>query len=267
MNTTFLKWAGGKNWLVKNQAHRLPKQYNRYIDPFLGGGAVFFYMEPQEAIISDINSELICTYIAIQQNWEDLDRKLRFHSANHNTDYYYSIRDKRPRAITSVAARMIYLNRTCYNGIYRVNRKGKFNVPKGSKDSVINGREDFEQRSILLQGADIRCCDFEDTVEEAQMGDFLFCDPPYAIKEEERFVGYTQNLFSWEDQIRLAGALNRARGRGVKILMTNSNHPSIRSLYEEYNGFSFDEVCRYCGISSIAEARKEFSELLVTANM
>lgn len=267
MENTFLKWAGGKNWFVKHQSHRLPNQYNRYIDPFLGGGSVFFHMEPEEAILSDVNGELISTYRAIQQDWERLDRKLRVYARRHNENYYYEVRGKRPREITSIAARMIYLNRTCFNGIYRVNRKGEFNVPRGSKNSVITGLEEFEQRSRLLQNADIRCCDFEDTINEAQEDDFLFCDPPYAIQEEQNFVGYTQNLFNWEDQIRLANALERARQRNVKILMTNVDHASVRALYENREGFVLDEVSRYSSISGKSDGRKQYLELIVSANM
>ena len=117
MENTFLKWAGGKNWFVKHQDHRLPVQYNRYIDPFLGGGSVFFYMEPEEAILSDVNGELITTYRAIQQDWRRLDRKLRTHARRHSDEYYYVVRAQRPRETTSIAARIIYLNRTCFNGI------------------------------------------------------------------------------------------------------------------------------------------------------
>ena len=267
MDNTFLKWAGGKNWFVKHQRHRLPAQYNRYIDPFLGGGSVFFYMEPEEAVLSDVNGELITTYRAIQQDWQRLDRKLRAHARRHNDAYYYVVRGQRPREATSIAARMIYLNRTCFNGIDRVNRRGECNVPRGSKDTVITGQEEFEQRSLLLQNAELIHCDFEETINIAAEGDFLFCDPPYAIQEEQSFVGYTQNLFNWNDQIRLADALERARQRGVQILMTNVNHPSVRALYENREGFLLDEVERYSSISGQADGRRQYSELIVSANI
>lgn len=267
MENTFLKWAGGKNWFVRHHRHRLPAQYNRYIDPFLGGGSVFFYMEPEEAILSDVNGELITTYRAIQQDWQRLDRKLQVHARRHNDKYYYEVRGQRPREATSIAARMIYLNRTCFNGIYRVNRRGEFNVPRGSKNTILTGQEEFEQRSILLQHADLRNCDFEETINIAAKGDFLFCDPPYAIQEEQSFVGYTTNLFNWNDQNRLADALERARQREVKILMTNVNHPSVRALYENRDGFLLDEVDRYSSISGQVGGRRQYSELIVSANM
>jgi len=162
---------------------------------------------------------------------------------------------------------MIYLNRTCFNGIYRVNRKGKFNVPCGSKNTVLTGQEEFEQRSRILQNAILRSCDFEETITVAEEGDFLFCDPPYTVQEEKSFVGYTKNLFDWDDQIRLANALEQSRQRGVKILMTNVNHPSVRALYENREGFVLDEVLRYSSISGKADGRKKYSELIVSANM
>ncbi len=267
MKNTFLKWAGGKNWFVKYHNHRLPKQYNRYIDPFLGGGSVFFFMEPSNAILSDVNKELISTYKAIQQDWYGVEKKLKIHAKKHNDDYYYKIRKQNPRVLTSIAARMIYLNRTCFNGIYRVNRRGGFNVPRGTKDTVITGLEYFEQRAEILQNADLRCCDFEVIIDEAEADDFLFCDPPYAIKKETSFVGYTRNLFNWDDQIRLASALQRARERNVKILMTNVNHPSVRALYEKRDGFTLDEISRFSSISGKAEGRRKYSELIVSVNL
>lgn len=129
MGKAFLKWAGGKRWLVNSESHRFPTEYNRYIEPFLGGGAVFFFEEPNRAILSDINNELVNTYIAVRDNVDLVYKNLRIHSQKHSEEYYYQIREKRPRKLYTIAARMIYLNKACFNGIYRVNREGKFNVP------------------------------------------------------------------------------------------------------------------------------------------
>ena len=260
-------WAGGKNWFTKDHYKRFPKKYKRYIDPFLGGGSVFFYLEPKEAILSDINPELISTYQAIQQDWENVEKKLAEHAKKHDSEYYYKVRNECPKNLTDIAARMIYLNRTCFNGIYRVNKKGKFNVPKGSRDTVITGLEQFEKRSSLLQRADITCCNYEETIKKAEKGDFLFVDPPYAVKDEKTFVNYTSNLFSWNDQVHLAELLNEARKKGVKILMTNVDHPSISMLYEHKRGFKVDRVIRTCIISGKSKGRKEYSELIIKANM
>ena len=267
MESTFLMWPGGKKWFVRHQSDRLPKEYKKYIDPFLGGGSVYFYLEPKEAILSDVNSELITTYKAIKADWKKLNKILKVHSRKHNDAYYYEVRGQKPRETCHVAARMIYLNRTCFNGIYRVNNSGVFNVPRGSKNTVFTGLEHFEERSELLKNAELYCCDFEETIDRAMEGDFLFCDPPYAIKEEQSFVRYSKNLFDWEDQIRLANALERAKERGVKILMTNVNHKSVRELYENKEGFVLEEVSRYSSISGKKEGRKQYSELVVSANL
>ena len=267
MDTCFLKWAGGKRWFVNREIDRIPKSYKRYIDPFVGGGSLYFYLEPEEAIISDLNTELMTTYRAIRDDWKSVQKKLQEHANLHNKEYYYAVRAQQPRKPANIAARMIYLNRTCFNGIYRVNASGKFNVPKGSTDNVIRGTEQFEKRSRILEGTEINNCDFEETIDKAKEGDFLFCDPPYAIREEKSFVSYTRNMFDWGDQERLAKALKRARNKDVKIIMTNVNHPAVRELYEGEKGFSLDEVSRYCGIAGRGGIRRQYSELIVSANL
>lgn len=268
MDKTFLKWAGGKNWFIKYQCQRLPQYYNRYIDPFLGGGSIYFYMEPNEAIISDINEELITTFIAIRNEWMKVEEGLQKHSKKHNFEYYYNVRNMRPRKNATKAARMIYLNRTCFNGIYRVNRNGYFNVPIGTNNKVLLSSDKFEERSKILQNANILCQDFEVTIDLAQDGDFLFCDPPYTVQDNNnRFISYTERLFNWDDQVRLAEALNRAKNRGVQIIMTNVNHQSVRELYERIDGYQLDEVTRYSSISGQANGRQQYSELIISANI
>lgn len=267
MDSTFLKWAGGKNWFVRHQSSRIPQTYNRYIDPFLGGGALYFYVEPQQAIVNDVNAELITTFRAIQNNWQAVEKHLRVHARKHNQEYYYYVRSKKPRKDETIAARMIYLNRTCFNGIYRVNADGKFNVPMGTHENVILPTDQFQQRAEIMQNTQFICGDFEAVINMACEGDFLFCDPPYAvIDEEHRFVGYTRQTFDWEDQIRLANALKRAKGREVKIIMTNVNHDKIRELYDD-NGFILEAVTRYSSISGLAAGRQQYSELIVSANI
>ncbi len=267
MDNTFLKWAGGKNWFVRNQRHRIPQQYNRYIDPFLGGGSLFFFLEPQQAILNDINTELITTFRAIQNNWERVERQLRVHARNHGRDYYYRIRSMRPRTDVTIAARMIYLNRTCFNGIYRVNRNGQFNVPIGTHNNVILSTDRFHDRAQILQHAQLLCGDFEPVIDMALRDDFLFCDPPYAVLDnEQHFVGYTRQTFDWNDQIRLYQAVERARQRGVKIIMTNVNNLDVRGLYQN-NGYVLEEATRYSSISGLADGRQQYSELIVSANV
>lgn len=267
MDNTFLKWAGGKNWFVRYHSDLFPKEYKRYIEPFLGGGSVYFYLEPQKAILSDRNNELITTYQAVRDCPKEVMAKLKQHAKEHSDEYYYKVRKQHPKEPYSIAARMVYLNRSCFNGIYRVNKKGEFNTPRGSKNNILLGTELFEERSQLLHAADISCCDFEETINKSKCGDFLFCDPPYAIKNERSFVEYTKDIFNWNDQIRLCEALKRAKDRGVKILMTNVNHPSIRSLYEGQEGFTLCSVSRKSPICAKKEHCQEYSELIVSANM
>lgn len=268
MGNPFLKWAGGKNWFVERENLRFPKKYNRYIEPFLGGGAVFFYLEPKQAIISDINCELINTYVAVQEDVESVYHNLRIHQRNHCKDYFYEIRNRRTRTLATSAARMIYLNKTCFNGIYRVNKQGRFNVPYGTRDEIFFDYKSIKEASKVLQNAQILRQDFEETINMAQGEDFIFCDPPYAVvNEENRFIGYNADVFSWQDQIRLARALERAKNRNVKIMMTNVEHRDVRALYENVEGFTLDTVQRWCFISGNASGRKVYQELVVSANL
>lgn len=260
----FLKWAGGKRWFVQRHIDLLPKTFNRYIEPFLGGGSVFFYLKPTQSLLGDTNPDLIAAYRGIKQNWKGVVKSLQYHSRQHSDEYYYAIRDRRPKELVPRASRMIYLNRTCFNGIYRVNLSGEFNVPRGTKDEVILKSDRFEQMAKLLEGADIRVADFELLINEAKAGDFVFADPPYTVRHNfNGFVKYNEKLFSWQDQERLAEALIRAKRRGVHILSTNANHSSIRELYEDY-GFNLITTSRFSSISASSKHRKQFEELIIS---
>lgn len=261
--TPFLTWAGGKRWFVQKHAALLPKKFNRYIEPFLGGGSVFFHLQPSKAILGDTNPDLIAAYQGIKDNWEGLTRSLQYHQRNHSDDHYYDIRAKSPAGALQRASRMIYLNRTCFNGIYRVNLNGEFNVPRGTKDSVILPNDSFENVAKLLEKADIRLADFEELIDEAKAEDFVFADPPYTVRHNlNGFVKYNEKLFSWEDQERLAAALVRARDRGVIVVSTNANHPSLHKLYKN-NQFSLITTSRFSSISASSSSRKQFEELII----
>ena len=259
----FLKWPGGKRWFISQHSNLLPSNYNRYIEPFLGSGAVFFHLEPVSAILGDSNEKLIALYQGIRNNSTALEKLLQFHQLNHSNKYYYTIRDLVPTDPIEHAAQIIYLNRTCFNGIYRVNLKGKFNVPKGTRDSVILPTDNFRGVSDLLKTADIHACDFETLIEIAERKDFVFADPPYTTTHNlNGFVKYNEKLFSWDDQVRLANCLSRARGRGVMVIATNANHPAIRALYND-RGFTLQTVSRFSSVSASAENRKLFEELII----
>lgn len=229
----FLKWAGGKRWLISSYPDFLAHPFNRYIEPFLGSGAVFFHLTPKKSILADRNKELIETYQAIKDDWERVGQELKKHHKNHSKKYYYSIRDSKPRNLCVRAARFIYLNRTCWNGLYRVNLKGKFNVPIGTKQRVILDTDNFEAVSRLLKNSDLISGDFEEIMELAGKNDLVFADPPYTIKHNlNGFIKYNEKLFSWDDQKRLRDAVVRARARGATIIISNANHPSVRELYK-----------------------------------
>lgn len=258
----------GKNWFVNREPSRFPQNFNRYIEPFLGGGSVFFYLEPNNAILSDINQELIQTYISFKEEFPAVFEYLKIHYKNDSPNYYYKIRETQTRSTHTAAARMIYLNKACFNGIYRVNRNGAFNVPYGKHKCINLIKKELEASSQCLSNAQILCQDFEVTIDMSENGDFLFCDPPYAVlNEENRFVAYNADSFSWNDQIRLANSLKRALTRGVKIIMTNVDHPEVRALYQNIPGFELDSVNRQCFISGTNAGRSIYSELIVSANL
>lgn len=231
-----VKWAGGKRWLVYKAADIFPVGFERYIEPFVGGGAVYFHLQPKNAILSDVNAELINVYSAVKSNWESVVELLREHQTFHCKEYYYKIRGQAFDSVVGMAARTLYLNRTCWNGLYRVNLRGEFNVPIGTKINVLDGVEDFPRVANLFQGADFRVCDFEVVLAEAGQGDFVFVDPPYTVKHNYNgFVKYNERLFSWDDQVRLRDAVVQAVGRGAKVLVLNANHESIIDLYSDFD--------------------------------
>lgn len=261
----FLKWAGGKRWFVQKYEQVLPKQYDRYIEPFLGGGSVFFHLKPKKALLGDCNQDLIDTYKGIKKDHIKIVEILSEHHRHHDEDYYYKIRASKPQELIEKAAKFIYLNRTCFNGIYRVNRFGEFNVPKGSKSNVLLDTDDFQSLSQLLHRASLKACDFEKLIDQAGEGDFVFADPPYTVRHNlNGFIKYNEKLFSWGDQIRLAAALTRARKRGAQIICTNANHESVRELYSS-TLFGLNVVSRYSSISAKTTSRNQYEELVVTA--
>lgn len=268
MAEAFLKWAGGKRWFINSESHRLPKvdNFNKYIEPFLGGGSVFFHIEPTESLLSDCNQELIRTYIALRDNFERVYELLQVHQELNSKEYFYNIRALSPSDHAEAAARMIYLNKACFNGIYRVNKKGEFNVPYGSYKSVSFDYHKLEKASVALQNAEIVSREYNISIDEAEENDFIFCDPPYALKTSESFVGYNATTFQWEDQIQLAESLQRAAERGVKVMVTNVDAPEVRSLYNEAT-FLIDSVSRKCNIAGGNAGRKMYPELIATANL
>lgn len=258
----FLKWAGGKKWLVDKYSELLEVNFERFIEPFLGSGAVFFRLAPSRAILCDANPDLVDTYRAVRDDWESIVKLLKQHHRRHTIDYYYKLRAQRPRSPASRAARFIYLNRTCWNGLYRVNLRGEFNVPIGTKKNVLLETDDFEEISVLLQRVELISEDFEVAIDRAEIGDFVFVDPPYTVKHNHNgFIKYNEKMFSWDDQIRLRDSVNAAIGRGAKVLITNACHKCVREIYE--NVGEIIELKRPSVISGSANARGHFEEMVI----
>lgn len=257
----FIKWAGGKRWLIQTNQIEFPKFNGRYIEPFLGGGAIFFHLSPRNAILSDLNPKLIETYRAIRDSWSDVVSELKKHQSAHSKEHYYEERGRTHQESVLRAAQFLYLNRTCFNGLYRENLAGKFNVPIGTKSAVLLPDDNFELASQLLHKAELNSCDFEETLKQACSGDLVFVDPPYTTAHNlNGFVKYNQTIFSWEDQLRLKSCIVSAKERGAKILLTNAHHKSILELYKDLGRPQI--VSRISLISGNSKARIATSEVV-----
>lgn len=258
----FIKWAGGKRWLTERRDFKVPKYSGRYIEPFVGGGAVFFHQRPRTAIIADTNQRLIETYKTIAVNPDAVQKELRRYQGVHSLEHYYEERSRKRRVPVKRAAQFLYLNRTCWNGLYRENLNGDFNVPIGTKTTIYDDKEDFRSIAQALQSATILCQDFANTLAMAGDGDFVFIDPPYTTAHNlNGFVKYNQKIFSWADQLRLREAAILAKERGATICITNAHHKSIQDLYR-----GAEEIVvldRRSVISSSAHGRKSTAELLI----
>lgn len=259
-----LKWAGGKRWLVERLAGALDLPYDRLIEPFVGSAATFFRLQPKRAVLTDSNAELINVYRCMRANPIRLYDILSQHAKNHSKVYYYDVRSSEPASNIDRAARLIYLNRTCWNALYRVNQKGKFNVPKGTKENVLLSTDNFEAVSVVLSGVDLRTCDFSQSIKDAVSGDLIFADPPYfSTSVSGTFVKYTNPTFTWADQERLARALVRAARRGAHFILTNVDVPELAALYSQYGHLI--RVSRQSVISGKALGRGTTSELIWTS--
>lgn len=261
----FLKWAGGKSALLPQLEPFFPpaNSYVRYFEPFLGGGAVFFRLKPRTSFLFDLNSALIEVYRIVQDNVEALIRALKPHG--NDRDYFYHVRSQDPMALTPVerAARFIFLNRTCYNGLYRVNRNGQFNVPFGRyANPTICDEPGLKSASALLQGAALNVADFADALSTAGAGDFVYFDPPYEpLSASSSFTSYTSAGFSREDQRRLADVYAELDARGCLLMLSNSNAPLIHHLYRR---FHIHSVNARRAINSKGGGRGPIPEVVIT---
>jgi len=260
----FLKWAGGKGQLLGELRSQIPASYGRYFEPFLGGGALFFDVLPKKGVLSDVNAEIVGCYIAVRDRVEDLIRALKAH--RYDARHYYAVRDTDPNTLLPVerAARTIFLNKTGFNGLYRVNRSGKFNVPFGRyAKPLICDENNLRACSVALSHTEISVCDFEKTAGRARPGDFVYFDPPYApVSRTATFTAYAPGGFGAEAQERLSRVFRRLADRKVYVLLSNSDVPAIRNLYASYRT---RVVKASRTINSNASRRGLVSEVLVSS--
>ena len=246
----FLRWAGGKRRMVPFLLEHIPPDYsnnNRYYEPFLGAGSLFFRLNPFKATLSDNNKDLIECYRAVQKRPDLIAKYLRQHLLNNSEEYYYNMRDAYNESQLSFAkaALFIYLNKTCFNGIWRVNKNGEFNVPYGHKDNpLFPSRNDLFILSKSLSNSKIVHCDYRQIVEKVKEGDFIYFDPPYPpLNGTSYFTHYTKERFTNKDHSELASLSDMLNRKGVYIMISNADTPYIRSLYEDgFNIFEHEVV-------------------------
>ncbi|SEK18691.1 DNA adenine methylase [Pseudobutyrivibrio ruminis] len=266
-----LKWAGGKRQIIQELKKALPEEgYNRYIEPFIGGGAFLFELQPEKAIINDYNGELTNLYKIIRDDADSLIKLLDLYKSKHCKEFYYEVRamdrmdDYDKLSDVEKAARTVYLNRTCYNGLFRVNSKGYFNTPIGRyKNPQICDRENLLaiQSYLKKNKVKINTGDFEKTALLAKAGDFVYLDPPYyPLSPTSSFTDYTSAGFGEAEQIRLKKLCDKLTQKGVLFLQSNSDCDYIRNLYD---GYSIKEVEVRRSINSKKDKRDNIKEVLI----
>jgi DNA adenine methylase len=269
----FVKWAGGKRQLIPILHQNLPESFGTYYEPFLGGGALLFHIltnkNGQKCSISDLNSDLVLTYTTIRDRTDALITSLKNHEKNYQKNsesYYYSIRENNPRGAIEKTSRLLFLNRTCFNGLYRVNNKGKFNVPLGkySNPNIVN-EENLHAVSHILQSSriSIKCRDFEAVLRDAKKGDLIYFDPPYQpVSSTANFTSYTNKDFSYDDLTRLAELCLKLDSRGCKVLLSNSDSKEVADIFAK-NSWKITRIEANRSINSNSKKRTGHFELLI----
>jgi DNA adenine methylase len=265
-----VKWVGGKSKLLPELVARMPKKYNRYFEPFLGGAALFLAVAPEDAVLGDTNAELINTYRAVARDADGVASMLELHRRAHARDkYYYEVRDMWNEGAWSDdegarAAAFIYLNKTGFNGLWRVNRDGEFNVPRGDyKDPSVYDLEALRAAAKAFAKADLRVSPYDKTTASAAAHDFVYFDPPYdPASKTSNFTSYTKDAFGKDQQRQLAEHARELRKRGTHVMLSNNDTPFVRSLYED---FCIDTV--QCGrsVNSKGDKRGKVDEVIITS--
>jgi DNA adenine methylase len=261
----FLKWAGGKTQLLPKLLAHVPAHFETYREPFLGGGALFFALRPACAVLSDANRELVTTFQAVRDNVEEVIGRLHSFAKFHSPELFETLRSETGTGLPfDVAARMIYLNKTCFNGLYRVNAAGKFNVPpdKSKTAAVICDEKNLRACAVALASAWIEPWDFRTAIGQAESGDFVYADPPYLPSSETAdFTSYTADGFGPGDHADLALALTIAGSRGAHVLLSSADNPTSRKIYRDLKR---EKVSARRNISSKGDGRGAVGELLCT---
>lgn len=263
----FLKWAGGKGKLISQYRPYFPDRFETYYEPFLGGGAVFFSLLPARAVLTDINPELVNIYRCVRDNVEQVITQLEQHQKQHCQDYYYQLRARQGLDSIEGAARLLYLNKTCFNGLYRENAKGEFNVPIGRyKNPKICNPDLLRSASKALQNTDIQVRLFESILDEAKTeADFVYFDPPYyPISPTSNFTSYDRHSFSAADQVKLRDVFVTLARRNVRVMLSNSDCAFIRDLYREFAP-QVHVIYAARAVNSNARKRGKIPELLITS--
>ena len=269
----FVKWAGGKRQLIPILKENLPDSFGTYFEPFLGGGALLFHIlterPEQKCSISDLNSDLVLAYVTIQKNVNALISSLKTHEKNYHKDserYYYSIRNCNPRSEVEKTSRLLFLNRTCFNGLYRVNSRGKFNVPLGryTNPNIVN-EENLRLVSKVLQSRriSITCRDFSSVLNDAKKGDFVYFDPPYQpVSSTANFTNYTDKDFTDKDLLRLSKLCSDLDSKGCKVLLSNSDSKTVYEIFEN-KPWKIHKIEANRSINSNSKKRTGHYELLI----
>lgn len=264
----FLRWAGGKRWLTKGIKNLLPKEFNNYHEPFLGGGSIFLHLKSNgyiknKSFLSDFNEELINTYNQISSNSDALISLLKKHK--NEKEKYYEIRASRPSTNLEKAVRFIYLNKASFNGLYRVNKNGEYNVPFGNRNLkdfyTVNNIQNISK--ILQEDVVIKHLDFFECLNNIKKGDLVFLDPPYTVAHENNgFVQYNQKIFQWQDQERIKELLIKIQEKSAFFILTNAKHDSIKELFSDVEKRIV--IQRHSTIGGAGASREEVNEYIFT---
>ena len=268
----FVKWAGGKRQILAELKKFMPLEYNCYFEPFVGGGALLFDLAPTHAVINDFNSELMNVYTVLKDEtkYNKMCKLLNKYETNNSEEFYYEIRDKdrnlknfNKLSDYSRAARTIYLNKTCFNGLYRVNSRNEFNVPYNKKKKVNTyDGENLLTIHMYLNMNDVKILntDFEEAVSSAEAGDFVYFDPPYD-SESQIFTSYTQDGFDKKEQLRLSEVFKKLDAKGVYVMLSNHNTKYINELYSDYN---IHVISAKRNINANGNKRGKVEEVIIT---